>query len=116
MVIPLLAVALLMECKKTGCFQETQQSVSRGVYDFIKSAVVIPSDENWSIMVDQEAWKAMPDGETPPEIGDLEPNSFDLRLVLYNAAFPEITSPPPPLDPQIIEELTTIGPIDWESA
>jgi len=113
-VVPLLGVQVFMECDNSWVCQEVQQDVSLGTFDFLKSAVMVPPNQSWSIILDQQAWKPLPEDIAPPDFTSLEPNSFEMHMILYRAAFQNDTSPAPALDPVVIEEATILGPIDWK--
>jgi hypothetical protein len=115
-VVPLKGIGIVMEFKKTELYQETKQSVSLGLFDFLKNAVVIPPNEAWSFIIDQEAWKPLPDGKAPAEISDLEPNSIDVRFGLFRLPFQHIQGDAPKLDSLILEDVATVVSPVWNLA
>lgn len=99
-----------MACGYRWVGQRVRQDVTRGMYDHLRGAVVIPANETWSMIVDQEAWKPI----DPSELTGLEgghpnrairPSEVEMRMTLYNAINADVRAVVPDLS-SVIETQT----------
>lgn len=79
--VTLKGIGILMHCSSKWLAQTVQVDTSLGHYDHLRGCVIVPPSQDYVLgPVDSEKWEEVHEGWND----ELEPNTFDLRLVLFN--------------------------------
>jgi hypothetical protein len=104
--IPLRAVELRLECKRSWLAQTVAEDVPKGLYDHLKQVVLIPDKETWSLEFDTRNWREIRLVEEI-EAGEPPPGTMRFDMVLYNPLLRNVQGPAPSLD-DFIDKTETI--------
>jgi hypothetical protein len=107
--LPLRAVELRLECKRSWKVQTIREDVSHGLYDHLKQVLVIPDKEVWSLEFDNRNWQEITlEDENEPD--EPPPETVRLDMVLFNPIFGKVDGPAPLLDEFIDKEMMAVEP------
>ena len=83
-VAPLIGMEAILECKRRWISQQVRVGVTLGHYDHLKKKITIPNNQGYylgNFNQDPEKWKEVEEGWKEEE---LEPDSFMLRMTIFN--------------------------------
>jgi hypothetical protein len=105
----LTGIELTLQCKRAWLVQTIREDVSRGMYDHIKSVLLIPDKEFWSLEFDNRNWREItPDIE--PDRSNAPAGTIQMHMNLFEPLFAAETGAAPLLDELVQRENTETSP------
>lgn len=99
---------LSLDCRQYWVAQAVQENVTKGFYDHLRDAVIVPNEQGWSLMIDNTAWREV-EMEGRHEEDGLAPSCISFGFTLFRPIPQDRTRSTPAIAQLIRETETRVG-------